>query len=180
MWPPAVRISHEWRESCSASRSSHRRSCWPRRPASRRRRKDRCPPIVLSSASTTESRRSRPRAGPNATGPYERAGGNSCVCPEVHSVLEQLLNAGLVHDQQNQVGLLYSGLETPTPFRHLHEDRRAPLIAAATAHHALAVFAGGNKRGFFQIRNHQRATCTCPGTPPVSHFELPAVRLPPP
>ena len=92
----------------------------------------------------------------------DRTGGHRRVGAEVHLVLQQLLHARFVHDQQHEVGLFRAGLEPPAAFGDLHEHRRAPLFAGAAAHHALAVFAADDERRLLELRNHQHAARSGP------------------
>ena len=68
-----------------------------------------------------------------------RPGSNGRIRPKIDVVLEQLLDAALVHDEHHDVDLFSAGLKAPAPLGELHEHGCAPRASVAAAHHTLAV-----------------------------------------
>ena len=87
----------------------------------------------------------------------DRSSRNRRLATERHFVLEQMLHAVVVHDEQHQVDGFAADLEPDAPLREHHERRSGPAGAVTAAHHALAIFAAEDECRFFHRRKHDDA-----------------------
>src|ERR1700694_679987 len=68
-----------------------------------------------------------------------------------------MLQAGVVHDQHDQIHALHANLKTPASAAYRDESGSAPAGLGAATADAATVLAANNESAFDQIRNHKDA-----------------------